>query len=110
MRTRSANGVRSSWYLDADGRNATIWPDFTWRFWQQTRQFDEPAYRFAHGTGRAQRCRGDGPLGVRASPDGPAATSSGGRREAAPTPGLASRSVPGYVSAGERPGACHVRQ
>jgi cation diffusion facilitator CzcD-associated flavoprotein CzcO len=37
-------GGCSSWYLDANGRNSTIWPDFTWRFWQQTRRFDEPAY------------------------------------------------------------------
>jgi cation diffusion facilitator CzcD-associated flavoprotein CzcO len=37
-------GGCSSWYLDANGRNSTIWPDFTWRFWQQTRRFDESAY------------------------------------------------------------------
>jgi cation diffusion facilitator CzcD-associated flavoprotein CzcO len=81
-------GGCSSWYIDANGRNATIWPDFTWRFWQQTRRFDEPAYALRNGTGRALSWRrGDGPLGVRASPDGPAATSSGGRREAAPIPG-----------------------
>ncbi|MGA8337667.1 MAG: 4-hydroxyacetophenone monooxygenase, partial [Solirubrobacteraceae bacterium] len=37
-------GGCSSWYLDRNGRNSTIWPDFTWRFWQQTRRFDEAAY------------------------------------------------------------------
>jgi cation diffusion facilitator CzcD-associated flavoprotein CzcO len=37
-------GGCSSWYIDRNGRNSTIWPDFTWRFWQQTRRFDEPAY------------------------------------------------------------------
>jgi cation diffusion facilitator CzcD-associated flavoprotein CzcO len=37
-------GGCSSWYLDANGRNSTIWPDFTWRFWHQTRRFDESAY------------------------------------------------------------------
>jgi cation diffusion facilitator CzcD-associated flavoprotein CzcO len=43
-RTVWNTGGCSSWYLDANGRNSTIWPDFTWRFWQQTRRFDEAAY------------------------------------------------------------------
>ena len=34
----------ASWYLDADGRNSTIWPDFTWRFAHRTRRFDTRAY------------------------------------------------------------------
>ena len=80
-------GGCSSWYLDANGRNATIWPDFTFRFWEQTRRFDAPAYELRGVTGRGAGRRGDGPLGIHASPDGPAATSSGGRREAAPIPG-----------------------
>jgi cation diffusion facilitator CzcD-associated flavoprotein CzcO len=46
-------GGCSSWYLDANGRNSTIWPDFTWRFWQQTRRFDEAAYVVSNGAGRA---------------------------------------------------------
>jgi hypothetical protein len=29
-----------SWYLDASGRNPTIWPDWTWRFRLRTRRFD----------------------------------------------------------------------
>jgi cation diffusion facilitator CzcD-associated flavoprotein CzcO len=37
------SGCRS-WYLDARGRNTTIWPDFTWRFRQRTRRFDPEAY------------------------------------------------------------------
>ena len=37
-------GGCASWYIDRNGRNSTIWPDFTWRFWQQTRRFDEAAY------------------------------------------------------------------
>ncbi|HTP21513.1 MAG TPA: NAD(P)/FAD-dependent oxidoreductase [Solirubrobacteraceae bacterium] len=37
-------GGCASWYIDRNGRNSTIWPDFTWRFWRQTRQFDEVAY------------------------------------------------------------------
>jgi cation diffusion facilitator CzcD-associated flavoprotein CzcO len=34
----------ASWYLDAAGRNTTIWPDFTWRFRHRTRRFDARAY------------------------------------------------------------------
>ena len=37
-------GGCASWYIDRNGRNSTIWPYFTWRFWQQTRRFDEVAY------------------------------------------------------------------
>ena len=60
-------GGCSSWYLDANGRNATIWPDFTFRFWEQTRRFDAPAYELRAVSGRG--------------------TQSQGRREAAPIPG-----------------------
>jgi cation diffusion facilitator CzcD-associated flavoprotein CzcO len=34
----------SSWYLDANGNNTTIWPDFTFRFRRHTRRFDAGAY------------------------------------------------------------------
>jgi len=34
----------ASWYLDDTGRNATLWPDWTWRFRQRTAHFDESAY------------------------------------------------------------------
>jgi cation diffusion facilitator CzcD-associated flavoprotein CzcO len=27
----------SSWYLDATGRNISIWPHFTWKYWMETR-------------------------------------------------------------------------
>jgi cation diffusion facilitator CzcD-associated flavoprotein CzcO len=60
-------GGCSSWYLDANGRNAVIWPDFTFRFWRQTRQFDAPAYELREASGRGARPQG--------------------RREAAPIPG-----------------------
>src|SRR5579884_4078622 len=30
----------ASWYLDANGRNTTLWPDFTFSFWWQMRHFD----------------------------------------------------------------------
>jgi cation diffusion facilitator CzcD-associated flavoprotein CzcO len=29
-----------SWYLDATGRNPTVWPDWTWRFRRRARRFD----------------------------------------------------------------------
>ncbi|MGI8730795.1 MAG: flavin-containing monooxygenase [Solirubrobacteraceae bacterium] len=38
----------SSWYLDAEGRNTTIWPDFTFRFRRRTRRFDTAAYVLRH--------------------------------------------------------------
>jgi cation diffusion facilitator CzcD-associated flavoprotein CzcO len=66
-------GGCSSWYLDANGRNSTIWPDFTWRFWQQTRRFDAPAYSLTTSPGETD-VSGRG-------------TWSQGRREAAPIPG-----------------------
>jgi cation diffusion facilitator CzcD-associated flavoprotein CzcO len=40
-------GGCASWYIDAQGRNTTIWPDFTFRFWKQTREFDAAAYELA---------------------------------------------------------------
>jgi cation diffusion facilitator CzcD-associated flavoprotein CzcO len=33
-----------SWYLDATGRNTTIWPGFTFEFRQRTRRFDAQHY------------------------------------------------------------------
>jgi cation diffusion facilitator CzcD-associated flavoprotein CzcO len=38
------SGGCSSWYIDANGRNTTIWPDFTWRFRRQLEHFDPAAY------------------------------------------------------------------
>jgi hypothetical protein len=34
----------ASWYLDDTGRNATLWPDWTWRFRQRTAKFDATSY------------------------------------------------------------------
>ena len=34
----------ASWYLDDTGRNATLWPDWTWRFRQSTARFDAENY------------------------------------------------------------------
>jgi cyclohexanone monooxygenase len=35
----------TSWYLSRNGRNTTLWPDFTFRFRKATREFDAAAYR-----------------------------------------------------------------
>src|SRR5262249_35013844 len=43
-RTVWNSGGCASWYIDAEGRNTPIWPDFPFRFWRQTREFDAPAY------------------------------------------------------------------
>ena len=40
------SGGCQSWYLDAHGRNTTLWPDFTWRFRLLTRRFDSENYVF----------------------------------------------------------------
>jgi cation diffusion facilitator CzcD-associated flavoprotein CzcO len=40
----------SSWYLDAAGRNTTLWPDFTFRFRRRTRRFDADSYELRVGT------------------------------------------------------------
>jgi hypothetical protein len=37
----------ASWYLDDTGRNATLWPDWTWRFRQRTSRFDADNYELA---------------------------------------------------------------
>src|SRR5215211_8294438 len=36
-----------SWYLDDTGRNATLWPDWTWRFRQRAARFDPAAYELS---------------------------------------------------------------
>jgi cation diffusion facilitator CzcD-associated flavoprotein CzcO len=37
----------ASWYLDRSGRNATLWPDWTWRFRQRTSRFDPEEYELS---------------------------------------------------------------
>lgn len=39
-------GGCASWYLDAHGRNTTLWPDYTYRFIRRTKEFDATDYRF----------------------------------------------------------------
>jgi len=43
-------GGCSSWYLDANGRNSTMWPTYTFRFRNKTREFDVANYRLASDT------------------------------------------------------------
>ena len=38
------SGGCASWYLDANGRNTTIWPDHTYKFVRRTRRFDPASY------------------------------------------------------------------
>ena len=47
------SGGCQSWYLDAQGRNTTLWPDFTWRFRLKTRRFDADSYRLSRTTSAA---------------------------------------------------------
>ncbi len=42
-------GGCSSFYLDDTGRNATLWPDWTWRFRQRAERVDPDAYALASG-------------------------------------------------------------
>jgi hypothetical protein len=37
-------GGCKSWYVDANGRNTTLWPDYTFRFRQRLRRFDPENY------------------------------------------------------------------
>src|SRR5215212_5105279 len=41
----------SSWYLDDTGRNATLWPDWTFAFRRRAARFDESEYEIAAGRG-----------------------------------------------------------
>ncbi|HUF33443.1 MAG TPA: NAD(P)/FAD-dependent oxidoreductase [Acidimicrobiales bacterium] len=38
------SGGCASWYLDAEGRNTTLWPDHTYKFRARTRRFDASSY------------------------------------------------------------------
>ncbi|MDX5299424.1 MAG: NAD(P)/FAD-dependent oxidoreductase, partial [Gammaproteobacteria bacterium] len=37
-------GGCQSWYINANGKNTTLWPGFTWQFRQRTQAFDAKAY------------------------------------------------------------------
>jgi hypothetical protein len=38
-------GGCSSWYLDANGRDSVMWPDFTFNFRRRVSEFDPNDYR-----------------------------------------------------------------
>jgi cation diffusion facilitator CzcD-associated flavoprotein CzcO len=38
----------TSWYLDAQGRNSTIWPEFTVSYWRRTRRLDPTDFVLVH--------------------------------------------------------------
>jgi cation diffusion facilitator CzcD-associated flavoprotein CzcO len=38
------NSGCASWYVDATGRNSTLWPDWTWRFRRRAGRFDPAHY------------------------------------------------------------------
>ncbi|HET7204031.1 MAG TPA: NAD(P)/FAD-dependent oxidoreductase [Steroidobacteraceae bacterium] len=47
-----STGCRS-WYQQDDGRNFTIWPWSTWRYWLETRRVDASKYRFGKAAAAA---------------------------------------------------------
>ena len=49
-RTVWNSGGCASWYLDAEGRNTTLWPDHTFRFRRRTRRFDAGRYELTAPT------------------------------------------------------------
>ena len=49
-------GGCASWYLDANGRNTTLWPSFTWRFRRLTRTFDPRGYHLRARTEGQRQC------------------------------------------------------
>jgi cation diffusion facilitator CzcD-associated flavoprotein CzcO len=53
-RTVWNTGGCASWYLDAEGRNTTLWPDHTFRFVRRTRHFDARSYSLAGADRRAR--------------------------------------------------------
>jgi cation diffusion facilitator CzcD-associated flavoprotein CzcO len=62
------NGGCKSWYVDANGRNTTLWPDFTFQFRRRLRNFDPENYHL--------RTRQEVSAG-RAEPQEPPAVTSG---------------------------------
>jgi cation diffusion facilitator CzcD-associated flavoprotein CzcO len=61
-RTVWNTGGCASWYLDAHGRNRTLWPGFTWQYRLATRRFDAGAYRLIERTPARREAREGAPL------------------------------------------------
>jgi cation diffusion facilitator CzcD-associated flavoprotein CzcO len=56
LERKLANGIWTtggctSWYLDAQGVNRTIWPGFTWRYWMRTRTVNPDHFELAPAVG-----------------------------------------------------------
>ena len=49
MRGTVWNSGCASWYIDENGRNTTLWPGFTWKYRQLTREFDPAEYEVQVG-------------------------------------------------------------
>jgi cation diffusion facilitator CzcD-associated flavoprotein CzcO len=62
-------GGCKSWYVDANGRNTTLWPDFTFQFRRRMRKFDPENYHV--------RTREEVAASGRAEPQEPVAVTSG---------------------------------
>jgi len=41
-----SSGGCTSWYLDAQGVNRTVWPGFTWQYWRRTRKLAAADFAF----------------------------------------------------------------
>ncbi|MET9321725.1 NAD(P)/FAD-dependent oxidoreductase [Streptomyces sp. NPDC003038] len=80
-RTVWSTGGCTSWYLDAQGRNTTVWPGTTGEFRKETRTVDLAEYEVVRRREREPVPAADEPVAVRAA--APAAGDSG----AAATPG-----------------------
>lgn len=39
------SGGCRSWYLDRTGRNSTLWPDSSWRFYRRVSRFNPAEYQ-----------------------------------------------------------------
>ena len=42
-----STGGCTSWYLDSSGKNRSLWPGFSWRYWMHTLRVDADAYCWA---------------------------------------------------------------
>ena len=70
-------GGCASWYMDATGRNSTLWPDFTWRFRRRVARLNADEYVMSYERGAT---RSDGQAAGLSStlPDEPAAAGATG--------------------------------
>ncbi|WP_280255487.1 flavin-containing monooxygenase [Nocardia wallacei] len=50
-----SSGGCTSWYLDAQGVNRTVWPGFTWQYWRRTHRITESDFAFVGELTGAQR-------------------------------------------------------